>query len=67
MKSFPNPRHFDSHLDQTKFNDLLFLTIDGVLMAHIQWYRVPEYTLIALNCPERQKMTHEELGRPHMS
>ena len=31
LKTFPNPHHCDPHLDQTKFNDLLPLTIDGVL------------------------------------
>ena len=28
-------RHCDPHLDQTKFNDLLPLTIDGVLVSHM--------------------------------
>ena len=32
LKSFPNPHHCDPHLDQTKLNDLLPLTIDGVLI-----------------------------------
>ena len=32
LKSFPNPRHCDPHLDQTKLNDLLPLTINGVLV-----------------------------------
>ena len=31
LKSFPNPRDCDPNLDQTKLNDLLPLTIDGVL------------------------------------
>ena len=31
LKTFPNPHHCDPHLDQTKYNDLLLLTIDGVL------------------------------------
>ena len=35
LKSFPNPRHWDPHLDQTKHNDLLPLTIDGVLGLNI--------------------------------
>ena len=33
LKTFPNPHHCDPHLDQTKFNDLLPLTIDGVLVV----------------------------------
>ena len=32
LKTFPNPHHCDPHLDQTKFNDLLPLTIYGVLI-----------------------------------
>ena len=32
LKTFPNPHHCDPHLDQTKYNDLLPLTIDGVLV-----------------------------------
>ena len=31
LKNFPNPRDCDPNLDQTKLNDLLPLTIDGVL------------------------------------
>ena len=34
LKSFPNPRHCDPHLGQTKLNDLLPLTIDGVLIGN---------------------------------
>ena len=29
-------RHCDTHLDQTKFNDLLPLTIDGVLIRELK-------------------------------
>ena len=32
LKTFPSPHHCDPHLDQTKYNDLLPLTIDGVLV-----------------------------------
>ena len=31
LKTFPIPHHCDPHFDQTKYNDLLPLTIDGVL------------------------------------
>ena len=32
LKTFLNPHHCDPHLDQTKYNDLLPFTIDGVLV-----------------------------------
>ena len=38
LKTFPNPHHCDPHLDQTKFNDLLPLTIDGVLISIQSFY-----------------------------
>ena len=34
LKTFQNPHHCDPHMDQTKFWDLLPLTIDGVLNEH---------------------------------
>ena len=51
LKTFPNPHHCDPHLDQTKFNDLLPLTIDGVLVTPFlfhqeQWYTTVEVILV---------------------
>ena len=36
-KCFNIPHHCDPHLNQTKFNDLLPLTIDGVLAKDKKW------------------------------
>ena len=44
LKSFSNPRHCDPHLDQTKLNDLLPLTIDDVLVDCV--LNSPEFVLI---------------------
>ena len=38
LKSFQRPHHCDPHLDQTKLNDLLPLTIDGVLVVFTMMY-----------------------------
>ena len=35
LKSFSNQRHCDPHLDQTKLNGLLLLTIHGVLKERL--------------------------------
>ena len=42
LKTFPNPHHYDPHLDQTKYNDLLPLTIDGVLIPFGDWTLAPK-------------------------
>ena len=46
LKTFPNPHHCDPHLDQTKFNDLLPLTIDGVLVTPFLFHQELWYTTV---------------------